>query len=127
VKIGEAMNILDWLDQTTVLPTYDVTPEKLLDEFRFYSNHPKWHPKNFPQLRELAQQNQDALYDLIFSDLPTNDEKSQLIKLGGSDISCKKKDNRHWIPFFKRLRQRQNELPSGIRHTLNWYKRAHGW
>jgi hypothetical protein len=86
------------------------------------------HERQYLYVQWLCQQNQDALYELVFSGKCTEVELCELIWLGRTHTgSCAKKDNLSWVPFISRVMLRKDELPYYVRSNLEWYQRVHGW
>ena len=85
------------------------------------------HAEKYHQLKGLVLENQNALYDLIFSERLDESETHNLLHFGGHGGSVAKEDNLHWAPFIARVRERQDELPESVQSGLDWLKVVHGW
>lgn len=80
--------------------------------------------EQFYKVRSLARENQDSLYNLIFSSVPEQSELRDLVFLGMHGGSVAREDNTEWIDFLSRIRIRQSELPKRLQGELNWLLRA---
>lgn len=85
------------------------------------------HSTLYRWLKKFARENQDALYDLVFSESPKDKELHDLIWLGSHGGSEARKDNIGWVDFIARVRARKDELPEIIQVSLDWYERVQGW
>jgi len=118
-----------------------ITGYDLQDEYDKWKNHRNNHwffhwakpytasqamAKQHDQVVKLMEENQDALYNLIFSGEITDErELYRIIFFAGHGGSCSKKDNLHWIPFLQRLRERSSELPYSIQVHFEWLGKVH--
>jgi len=107
-----------------------VTSSTLLAEYRKLKATPSGeaHAKQFLKVERLAQENQQELYELVFSKIAWRDmELDNLIWLGSHKGSMAREYNEHWADFIARVRARKNELPDDIQSSLDWQERVHGW
>ena len=85
------------------------------------------HAEEHEELKDFVITNQDALYDLIFSERLDESEIQELLHFGGHGGSLAKEDNLDWAPFVARVRERQDELPGSVQSGLDLLKTAHDW
>ena len=85
------------------------------------------HAEEHEELKDFVITNQDALYDLIFSERLDESEIQELLHFGGHGGSLAKEDNLDWAPFVARVRERQDELPESVQSGLDLLKTAHDW
>jgi len=85
------------------------------------------HAERYEELKSLVLTNQDALYDLIFSERLDENEIVELLHFGGHGGSVAKEDNLEWAPFVARVRERQDELPESVQSGLDWLKIINDW
>ena len=85
------------------------------------------HSTLYRWLKKFARENQDALYDLVFSEMPKDKELHDLIWLGDHGGSVARSYNIEWVDFIARVRARKDELPDDIQRSLNWQEDVHGW
>ncbi len=102
---------------------------KLLYGYRFLQLVPSGgrHAEVYRWLRKFARDNQDALYELVFSELPKRKELYSLIFLGSHGGSVGYEYNSEWHDFIARVRVRQNEFPDHVQRSLSWLLQTHRW
>lgn len=107
----------------------NVTSQNILDDFRKLQYTPSGdcHAVSYRRLQYIVRNNEDQLYELVFSGKLTERELYELIFFGGHGGSVAKSDNADWVPFMARVRERQSELPSSVQETLDWLLEVHGW
>ena len=107
-----------------------VTPHLIWKEYKNLQTTPSgnMYQEQYLRLQKICRENQDVLYDLVFSGHCTEKEMQELIWFGMDHPgSCRRRDNLNWVGFVARVRERKNELPYGIRNSLDWYEKTHGW
>lgn len=105
-----------------------VTADVILKQYRKLQRTPSGdsHAREYRILQQMVRQNQDQLYELIFSGkVEKTRELHELILLGGHGGSAEKKDNLHWIPFLKRIRERLTDLPPELGGHFDWLGEVH--
>lgn len=88
------------------------------------------HATQYWRLKSMVLSNQDALYDLLFSGVITDrNELHELMFFGGHGGSVAKEDNKHWIPFLKRVFANRTMFPKDMHerldHEYKWYGDTH--
>lgn len=101
------------------------TPDDILASYRHLQKTPsgEMHAINYNKLKEMVQNNQDALYELVFSGKVTDEKELYRLIMFGQSGTTSKKDNEHWIPFVRRVWERKDELPEYVKGSgaLEWY------
>lgn len=105
-----------------------VTADAILKQYRKLQTTPSGdrHAREYKILQQMVRQNQDQLYELIFSGKVVEiRDLHKLILFGGHGGSVEKKYNRHWIPFLRRIRERLAELPPELNSHFDWLGEVH--
>lgn len=101
-----------------------ITADDILKQFQRMKNTPSGsaHARQHDILKSMVRENQDALFNLVFSNKIANArDLYTLIFFGGDGGSVAKDDNERWIPFFKRVWDNRENLPTFFKpEALEW-------
>lgn len=100
---------------------------KLFNEFKADARRNKGDYESLrDELKYIFWQNHDAVYDLVFSGLITDEKDLEtLILFGGEVVSHKRSDWSRWAPLLRRVAARMRELPENIQHDLEWRSKVY--